>query len=78
MKNRIVPSRVFAAVASLMLMTGTLAMAQVENLDAGIPKLGDDASSGGALIWGIVGLFTVLVLLVAFRNAKRNIGNRDA
>lgn len=78
MKNRIAPFHVFAVVAGLVLTASTQAMAQVKNLDPGLPKLGEDANSGGMLIWGLAGAFVVLVLLVAFRNAKRIIGNRDA
>lgn len=78
MKNRIAPIHVFAGVAGLVLTASTQAMAQVKNLDPGLPKLGEDANSGGMLVWGLAGAFVVLVLLVAFRNAKRLIGNRDA
>lgn len=78
MKNRIVPNHVFSVAAGLALTASTNAMAQVQNLDPGIPKLGEDAASGGMLIWGIAGVFAVLVLVVAFHNAKRIIGNRDA
>ena len=78
MKNRIVLNHVFSLAAGLVLTASTKAMAQVQNLDPGIPKLGEDASSGGMLIWGLAGAFTVLVLLVAFHNAKRIIGNPDA
>lgn len=78
MKNRTVPIRVFSLAAGALLTAASQAMAQVQNLDPGIPKLGEDATQGGMLIWGIAGAFAVLVLLVAFRNAKRIILNRDA
>ncbi len=78
MKNRKSQfQNIVMSVSGLMLASATQVMAQVRNPDPGLPKLGDESLPSSGLYWGLAGLFTVLVLLVAFRNSKRIIGNRD-
>jgi len=78
MKNHRAQIRqMLAAAAVMMMVAAPQVMAQVKNPDPGQPRLGDEATQGSWLIWTLAGAFTALVLLVAFRNAKRIIGNRD-
>jgi len=62
---------VSAAVMMVGLMQAAQAMAQTGQLESAVPRIPVDNQPSLAVPWGIAFLFTVLILLAAFRNSKR-------
>jgi hypothetical protein len=53
------------------LMPATAAWAQVQSVEASTPRIPEESLPSAALTWAIAFCFTLLILLVAFKNSRR-------
>lgn len=61
-------------VVAVLAVLGTAlpAWAQVKEVSAEVPRLGEESNSSAPITWAIIAVASIGILLIAFKNSKRN------